>query len=507
MCQRQSELRDLIGYCQGDQYSYSQHKCCDSVQEATAEDINPVTTSATLGHPEDVFGRASFTMGSNTHQFPFLPSPTPPPPPPRNRLGDMTKTIGREIEDLGDAREELLVARSRLLHQRAKLRQLRKVTANSEGSLMKALKEFFQSGQINYPEAIHVGNEEVRRVRDQLGTAEIDFENAEEEYNVLEWKYSKSERDLLGKVYTESERDLFKEFYTEPESDLVEELYEEDTLLDLSASTVYEIPSILAQAHRVEALGDTAARYNFMQEEYAVRMGFPIHREDTRKVAITKQHSVTTTGTTQVPFRFAGEDDVYSLVFHLLPSCIHSVILGKAFLKATKTFSKLKNRMRRVTERVVQGLSHFHLLYLGESAPKFTGLLNGRPREALADSGANGLIMDEDFARKMGIPIVEDDAHKHTVRFADNTTARTSGMSYGVRWEFGLGGVEKEHLLDFHILKNAPANVILSDEFLFGTNAFAEYDCYLVDEDDEDEEADAYFHGIRIDKSHKTAGT
>jgi hypothetical protein len=43
-------------------------------------------------------------------------------------------------------------------------------------------------------------------------------------------------------------------------------------------------------------------------------------------------------------------------------------------------------------------------------------------------------------------------------------------------------GVSGEHDLDIHILKNAPAAVILSDDFLFGTNAFSKYDCYLLDE-------------------------
>lgn len=274
----------------------------------------------------------------------------------------------------------------------------------------------------------------------------------------------------------------------------------------LPPKTIYEIPGRLAKSHRIDALGDTAAKMNFMREEEAIRMGFPIDRNIVHRVTIISGHSATTTGTTQVPFSFDGEKDTHLLTFHLLPDCVHKVILGKAFLKATRTLSVLKNFARRVRKRVERGLSEYALLYLGENAPKFTGLLNGRPRQALADSGANCLIMDEDFARKQGLPIVEDDEHRSTVRFADNTTATTSGMTFGVRWEFGLGGAGKEHKLDFHILKGAPADVILSDEFIFGTNAFIEYDCYLVDEDDDDEEADAYFYGIQIDKSHKTNG-
>jgi hypothetical protein len=67
-----------------------------------------------------------------------------------------------------------------------------------------------------------------------------------------------------------------------------------------------------------------------------------------------------------------------------------------------------------------------------------------------------------------------------------------------------LGGVGEEFTLDFHILKNAPSAVILSDEFLFETNAFAKYDCYLIDENDEDE--DAQFSVIDLDLSYVNKG-
>jgi hypothetical protein len=92
------------------------------------------------------------------------------------------------------------------------------------------------------------------------------------------------------------------------------------------------------------------------------------------------------------------------------------------------------------------------------------------------------LIMDEDFARAAGLTVSGSQSNRSRFRFADNTTAIISGMTFGVKWEFGDSGVSGEHDLDFHILKNAPAAVILSDDFLFGTNAISKYDYYLVDE-------------------------
>jgi len=124
--------------------------------------------------------------------------------------------------------------------------------------------------------------------------------------------------------------------------------------------------------------------------------------------------------------------------------------------------------------------------------PGFKGILNGKPEFGLADSGAKVMVMDEDYARSLNLPINSDERTK--LVFADGSTAKTSGMVYGVEWEFGHEVRNQNHKLDFHILRNAPANVILSDSFLSGTDAYSKYDCFLVDDDDEDDEA--YFFAI-----------
>ena len=72
-------------------------------------------------------------------------------------------------------------------------------------------------------------------------------------------------------------------------------------------------------------------------------------------------------------------------------------------------------------------------------------------------------------------------------------------MTYGVKWEFGLSGRTTPHTLDFHIMKNAPARVILSEHFLLEeTHAFSEYDCYLLDADDEDDHEEGYILAIDL---------
>lgn len=83
----------------------------------------------------------------------------------------------------------------------------------------------------------------------------------------------------------------------------------------------------------------------------------------------------------------------------------------------------------------MQGLSRHHLLYLGDSTPRSEGLVNEMLEYGLVDSGAKVMIMDEDYARSMKLPIFY--THRTKLVFADGSTAYTSGMVYNVKWVFG----------------------------------------------------------------------
>ncbi|KAH3995783.1 hypothetical protein HBI56_105480 [Parastagonospora nodorum] len=266
-----------------------------------------------------------------------------------------------------------------------------------------------------------------------------------------------------------------------------------------SSTQVFEIPATIASDHQTNALGDFCAKRNFMKTAHALLLGLRIDWEDICTIRVGSGKQIKTSGSVVTSFRFRYEFKKYTLKFDLLPDCVHDVILGKSFLKATKTFSSLANCASRVVKRIIMGLKSFRCLYLGDAAPMFKGFVNGVEQQALADSGSKVLIMDEGYAESFGLPITRTSETRIKLRFADNTVAKTSGMTHGVRWRFGNGLDGEEYSLDFHVLKNAPAAVILSDEFLFGVNAFAEYDCYLTDDGDEDEEA--YLFAIDIDNS------
>lgn len=267
---------------------------------------------------------------------------------------------------------------------------------------------------------------------------------------------------------------------------------------------IFEIPCIVAK-HSTKSLGDYGAKQNFMSESYALRLGLSIDRTTVHKVTIGSGKYVNTTGTVSAPFRFKKEHETYDLKWHLLPNCIHDIVLGKQFLKASETFSNLSNWVRRVKEKVVRGISQFHLLYLGNSSPMFEGYVNGRAQTALADSGSKVLVMDKAYARHLGVDMHTGREHRTRLKFADGSSANTSGMAYGVEWRFGRDDeYTAPYQLDFHILENAPANVILCDTFLFDTRAFSRYQGFLLDDDQYDDDNDeGEFFAIDIDRKSK----
>lgn len=120
--------------------------------------------------------------------------------------------------------------------------------------------------------------------------------------------------------------------------------------------------------------------------------------------------------------------------------------------------------------------------------------LNGQFEYAFTDTGEKVLIMDEEHVLRLGLDIVTDPQHRTSLQFADDSTALTFGMVYGIRWQYGDGVNGERHLMNFHILKNAPTAIILREDFLLrqGRNAFAEYSCYVIDNQSKDDLAGCF---------------
>ncbi|KAF2728507.1 hypothetical protein EJ04DRAFT_528573 [Polyplosphaeria fusca] len=108
--------------------------------------------------------------------------------------------LQREQRELYDVRDAALAARFKLQIQRTEVSNTRVKAGTSEGIFISRLREFLRSIDIALPDAVEKGFEEVLELRESLGNEESDYFEAEEKYNLLEWRYNKKERSLLARL-------------------------------------------------------------------------------------------------------------------------------------------------------------------------------------------------------------------------------------------------------------------------------------------------------------------
>ncbi|KAF2469460.1 uncharacterized protein BDR25DRAFT_372051, partial [Lindgomyces ingoldianus] len=138
-------------------------------------------------------------------------------------LPQPTKDIERELErgqeDLRNTREEALAARYSLQIQRAELSGIREKTGTSEGIFMSRLRQYLQFQGLELPVEIERVYDEVGQLRESLGTLEASYTEAEDYYNLLEWRYTQKETKFFKKL---SGADSERESRSEAEQLLIE---------------------------------------------------------------------------------------------------------------------------------------------------------------------------------------------------------------------------------------------------------------------------------------------
>jgi hypothetical protein len=112
-----------------------------------------------------------------------------------NRYEDLLARIEVEQEELRDARDSLVGSRFRLRTRRRELRATREQAVGQE--TFELMRRYFLVSGLGVPDEIESAWAGVDVIRDKLGGLEIDFEEAEEKYNVQEWQYTEKEKDFI----------------------------------------------------------------------------------------------------------------------------------------------------------------------------------------------------------------------------------------------------------------------------------------------------------------------
>lgn len=218
----------------------------------------------------------------------------------------------------------------------------------------------------------------------------------------------------------------------------------------------------------ISAFPDNGAAANFMSLKYAEQHGLSINQASRAPVEFGDGSVEEILGTTSLPFTFAGEEKTYNITLNVLKRCIHDVVLGSLFLRATETWTRFTHRVKETTRKVFA-----YRVRLLDSREYVRGRINDLSVDAIPDTGADVCVMSSSFVEKHGFRVDTSAECQIPLEFANGNKANTSGMVRSIPWEFA--GSTTAHITGFYVLPDLPTDMVLSYDFLRDTNAFVSH--------------------------------
>jgi hypothetical protein len=239
----------------------------------------------------------------------------------------------------------------------------------------------------------------------------------------------------------------------------------------------------------VEFFPDNQSAHDVISHDYAKRNHFKINSLMRGRLRTANGFQVNTLGTVLQSVRFAGESETYMREFHVLPKCVHDIILGSPFLRLTQTFTKFRHRV----VKKLWGRSPRHRVCLtGFSQEMLSGWANGQSILALPDTGSDICLMSLRYARERGYRVDTDPIHRQMLEFVDGSTAGTFGRVEGFQWEFDRSDIQL-HTPEIHVLEGLQTDLLLGYEFLDDSDAFGTHEELFIDAEPHDEPAEDMF--------------
>ncbi|KAL8668307.1 MAG: hypothetical protein Q9168_007065 [Polycauliona sp. 1 TL-2023] len=224
---------------------------------------------------------------------------------------------------------------------------------------------------------------------------------------------------------------------------------------------------------RVSAFPDTGSSRNVVSLAFAQDRKLDVQGKPTH-LRLGNSSYTKSLGTVKVDWAFSESPlDVSKIICDVLPRCNYPLILGSRFLGATQTLSKFRSRL---SECLFSTANVLGLNFLESDESRLHGYLGGddKARVAVAavpDTGAEGNIMDENFAIEHGFCIRKGPNHRNLLQFADGTTQWTVGQAE-THWTFESG---ESIPITFEVLENCSSDVILGDTILYDHNVFEDH--------------------------------
>lgn len=239
----------------------------------------------------------------------------------------------------------------------------------------------------------------------------------------------------------------------------------------------YRVEAIVGE-HQVDALADTGAQSNFISAQFVDKVGLVPDGRGPTKIQLPGGKQIVSPGVVQVPFSFRGELKKHMLECWIIPGCTNDLILSGSFLRATKTLTKFKNRIKK---SIRQSLTRLSFNLIGDERQRLWGSLNGKSVLALPDTGSDVMLVSAAWARENKLKIDRDLEHRLELELADGTNVFTTGVVHDARWRFGDSAQEVHS--DFYVLEDLSVDVVLSSDFIFEFDVFSEFGQFVVDLD------------------------
>ncbi|KAK2760548.1 hypothetical protein CKAH01_05234 [Colletotrichum kahawae] len=217
----------------------------------------------------------------------------------------------------------------------------------------------------------------------------------------------------------------------------------------------------------VIAIVDTGSSFNLVSEQKATSMGLKPNPDTHVEMSLPDGKKVMSPGQVKVPFNFDREEQKYPLLCSILPGATRDLVLGGAFLKATKTMTLYKHRLRKV----LCSLTRLSLHLLGAEQDFLGGYINGSECLAVPDTGSDIMAMSLDHAHKLGLKVHSDEGTM--IEFLDGSRVLTDGIAHA-DWQFAPG--EAPISCEFHVIKGLPVDAILSNTLLDEFDVFSRYE-------------------------------
>lgn len=230
---------------------------------------------------------------------------------------------------------------------------------------------------------------------------------------------------------------------------------------------------------RVDALADTGAQSNFISQQFVEKLGIVSDDGIPRKIELPGGKQVLSPGTVKVPFSFFGEVKEYLLDCLIIPGCTSELILSGAFLRATKTLTTFKSRIKEKIRQIKKSTLRLNLV--GNERQRLWGSLNNRSALALPDTGSDVMLVSADFAKKNKFEIDQDSQHRLELELAEGSRVFTTGIVRDAMWTFGDSS--QSIYCDVYVLNHLSADVVFSNDFIFKHDVFSEFDSFMIDLD------------------------